>query len=58
VSNPLDISRWNTEPGTLPAGWTTYRFWPHASAGLFPGDQEVFHGTATRLAAFARGTTS
>ena len=33
VTNPLDISRWNTEPGTLPAGWATYRFWQHASAG-------------------------
>ncbi len=57
-TNPLNISRWNTEPGTLPAGWQTYKFWQHANdkVGPFPGDQEVFHGNLTQLTAFARGS--
>lgn len=57
TTNPLNISRWNTTPGTLPAGWQTYRFWQHANDrfGPFPGDQEVFNGSLARLQTFARG---
>lgn len=53
--NPLIISRWNSSPYPLPAGWKTYKFWQHNSKGKFPGDQEVFHGTMTALHRFAVG---
>ncbi len=55
-TNPLFIARWSTTVGALPAGWATYTLWQHASAGVFPGDQDWFHGTITGLRRFALPT--
>jgi GH25 family lysozyme M1 (1,4-beta-N-acetylmuramidase) len=55
-SNPLFIARYTTSssPGTLPASWSKYTFWQWADSGVFPGDQDVFNGSTTQLAKFAR----
>lgn len=51
--HPLHIARWASTPGVLPAGWKAYTLWQHADSGVFPGDQNVFNGTAEQLSAFA-----
>ena len=55
-NNPLFIARYASTVGTLPAGWGFYTFWQWASSGLFPGDQDVFNGSAARLLALANNT--
>jgi GH25 family lysozyme M1 (1,4-beta-N-acetylmuramidase) len=55
-NDPFWIARYSTSAGTLPAGYGTYTFWQWASSGVFPGDQDVFNGTATRLLALADNT--
>jgi GH25 family lysozyme M1 (1,4-beta-N-acetylmuramidase) len=55
-NNPLWIARYSSSVGALPAGWGFYTFWQWADAGVFPGDQDVFNGTATRLTALANNT--
>jgi GH25 family lysozyme M1 (1,4-beta-N-acetylmuramidase) len=47
--DPLWIARYAATAGTLPAGWSTYTFWQFASAGTFPGDQDVFNGPSSQL---------
>ncbi|MFD8497780.1 GH25 family lysozyme [Amycolatopsis sp. NPDC059657] len=42
-------------PPGMPAGWGAYTFYQWAKSGTFPGDQDVFVGTVTELAAFAAG---
>jgi GH25 family lysozyme M1 (1,4-beta-N-acetylmuramidase) len=47
--DPLWIARYAASAGTLPAGWSTYTFWQYASAGPFPGDQDIFNGSSSQL---------
>ncbi len=42
----------------MPAGWSDYTFCQWAESGTFPGDQDVFAGTAADLAVFAAGLAS
>lgn len=55
-NDPLDIARYSSSVGTLPAGWGFYTFWQWADGGTFPGDQDVFNGSAARLTALANNT--
>jgi GH25 family lysozyme M1 (1,4-beta-N-acetylmuramidase) len=55
-NNPLFIARYSSSVGTLPAGWGFYTFWQWADSGIFPGDQDVFNGSAARLTALANNT--
>jgi GH25 family lysozyme M1 (1,4-beta-N-acetylmuramidase) len=52
ASNPLWIARYNTTPGTLPAGWAYYTFWQYTDSPL---DKDYFNGDLTRLRALALG---
>jgi GH25 family lysozyme M1 (1,4-beta-N-acetylmuramidase) len=54
-ADPLWIARYNTVIGTLPPGWRTHTFWQYADSGSFPGDQDVYHGSAAELRALATG---
>jgi GH25 family lysozyme M1 (1,4-beta-N-acetylmuramidase) len=57
ATNPLWIARYSSSVGTLPAGWGFYTIWQWASQpGTFPGDQNVFNGSADRLRALANNT--
>jgi GH25 family lysozyme M1 (1,4-beta-N-acetylmuramidase) len=56
ANDPLAIARYSTSVGTLPAGWGFYTFWQFADSGQFPGDQDVFNGSAARLTALANNT--
>jgi GH25 family lysozyme M1 (1,4-beta-N-acetylmuramidase) len=51
-TNPLWIARYNSSPGTLPAGWGFHTFWQWTSSPL---DQNRFNGAMTRLRALANG---
>jgi GH25 family lysozyme M1 (1,4-beta-N-acetylmuramidase) len=55
-NDPLDIARYSSSAGTLPAGWSFYTFWQFADSGTFPGDQDVFNGAHDRLLALANNT--
>jgi GH25 family lysozyme M1 (1,4-beta-N-acetylmuramidase) len=55
-NDPLDIARYSSTVGTLPAGWGFYTFWQFADSGTFPGDQDVFNGSHDRLLALANNT--
>jgi GH25 family lysozyme M1 (1,4-beta-N-acetylmuramidase) len=55
-NDPLDIARYSSSVGTLPAGWSFYTFWQFADSGTFPGDQDVFNGSHDRLVALANNT--
>jgi GH25 family lysozyme M1 (1,4-beta-N-acetylmuramidase) len=55
-NDPLFIARYASSAGTLPAGWGFYTFWQYADSGTFPGDQDVFNGSAARLLALADNT--
>ncbi len=57
-NDPLAIARYSSSVGTLPAGWGFYTFWQFADSGQFPGDQDVFNGSAARLTALANNTPS
>jgi GH25 family lysozyme M1 (1,4-beta-N-acetylmuramidase) len=57
-NDPLFIARYASDAGALPAGWGFYTFWQFADSGTFPGDQDVFNGTADRLVALANNTPS
>ncbi|RFA20609.1 GH25 family lysozyme [Subtercola boreus] len=63
-ANSLFLAHWtydlNTGPGALPASWSSYSFWQYADdrgSPVFPGDQDVFNGSAAALTAFARHAT-
>jgi GH25 family lysozyme M1 (1,4-beta-N-acetylmuramidase) len=60
VNSPLWIEPVASDAGGppgMPAGWSAYTFYQWAHSGTFPGDQDVFAGTVSQLAAFAAGTT-
>ncbi|MFE9557019.1 lysozyme [Streptomyces sp. NPDC006692] len=54
-TNPLWIARYNTAPGTLPAGWGYYTMWQYTSSGPTVGDHSRFNGAYDRLQALANG---
>ncbi|MFI2369065.1 lysozyme [Streptomyces sp. NPDC018833] len=54
-TNPLWIARYNTTPGTLPAGWSYYTMWQYTSSGPIVGDHNKFNGAYDRLQALANG---
>ncbi|MCW2903650.1 MAG: Lysozyme [Streptosporangiaceae bacterium] len=57
ANNPLWIARYAGSVGELPAGWGVHTFWQWASQpGTFPGDQDVFNGSSSRLVALANNT--
>ncbi|MEV5712974.1 GH25 family lysozyme [Amycolatopsis mediterranei] len=61
AQSPLWISPVASDAGGppgMPAGWSAYTFYQWAKSGTFPGDQDVFAGTAADLAAFAAGPAS
>ncbi|MGW2557931.1 lysozyme [Streptomyces sp. NPDC001514] len=55
ASNPLWIARYNTTPGTLPAGWGYYTMWQYTSTGPTVGDHNKFNGALDRVVALANG---
>ncbi|MFD7020091.1 lysozyme [Streptomyces sp. NPDC059928] len=54
-THPLWIARYNTDPGTLPAGWGYYTMWQYTSSGPTVGDHSRFNGAYDRLQALANG---
>jgi GH25 family lysozyme M1 (1,4-beta-N-acetylmuramidase) len=54
-TNPLSVARWASSVGTLPYAWTFQTIWQYADHGIFPGDQDRFNGSWTRLRALANG---
>ncbi len=52
ATNPLWIARYNTTPGTLPAGWSYYTFWQYSDT---PVDQDYFNGDLAGLQRLALG---
>jgi len=53
--NPLWIARYNTTPGTLPAGWAYHTMWQYTSSGPIVGDHNKFNGAYDRVVALASG---
>ncbi|MGV9567234.1 GH25 family lysozyme [Streptomyces sp. NPDC003480] len=49
ATNLLWVGSWTGTPHPLPDGWSTYAFWQTSDSGTFPGDQDVFNGTAQDL---------
>ena len=61
ADQPLFVASYSSSPGTLPAGWTSFRLWQYTSSETVPGisggaDGDVFNGTLQDLAALAGGT--
>ncbi|HZD67193.1 MAG TPA: GH25 family lysozyme, partial [Acidimicrobiales bacterium] len=52
-TDPLWIANWAGTPYPLPAGWPSYLLWQYADHGVFPGDQDSFHGSHAQLVSFA-----
>ncbi|MCX4513221.1 lysozyme [Streptomyces sp. NBC_01619] len=55
ATNPLWVARYNTTPGTLPAGWSYYTMWQYTSTGPIVGDHNKFNGALDRVVALANG---
>ncbi|WP_405998537.1 lysozyme [Streptomyces sp. NBC_00829] len=55
ASNPLWIARYDTTPGTLPAGWGVHTLWQYTSSGPTVGDHDRFNGALDRVVALANG---
>ncbi|MER5654308.1 lysozyme [Streptomyces sp. NPDC002131] len=55
AANPLWIARYDTGPGTLPAGWGYYTMWQYTSSGPTVGDHDKFNGALERVVALANG---
>ncbi|OON81194.1 lysozyme [Streptomyces tsukubensis] len=55
ATNPLWIARYNTTPGTLPAGWGFHTMWQYTSSGPTVGDHDKFNGALDRVKALANG---
>lgn len=53
-TDPLWVASYSSSVGTLPYPWTIYTFWQYADTGTFPGDQNVFNGSYSRLVALAK----
>ncbi|WP_265558866.1 GH25 family lysozyme [Streptomyces hygroscopicus] len=57
ATNLLWIGSYTGTPHPLPNGWSTYAIWQTSDSGTFPGDQDLFNGTARDLQNFAaKGT--
>jgi GH25 family lysozyme M1 (1,4-beta-N-acetylmuramidase) len=54
-TNPLAVAYYSSWPGPLPYRWSYYTFWQYADHGVFPGDQDVFSASYTRLRVLATG---
>jgi hypothetical protein len=52
-ASPLFIANYYGSPTPLPAGWDTWTLRQHADSGSLPGDQDVFNGSISGLAALA-----
>ncbi|WIE81155.1 GH25 family lysozyme [Curtobacterium sp. MCSS17_016] len=56
-ANPYVPAYWPSTnfagPGTLGASWKSWNVWQWADSGKFPGDQDVFNGSAAALTSFA-----
>lgn len=53
-TDPVWVAHYSSSVGTLPYPWTIYTFWQYADSGKFPGDQDVFNGSYSRLQALAK----
>lgn len=54
ATNPFWIAIYrSTPPTSIPAGTATWTMWQNADSGTFPGDQDKFNGSMTRLKALA-----
>lgn len=47
------IANWSSSPGTLPAGWTSWKFWQYSDGGGSL-DHDAFNGGLAALKNFAR----
>ncbi|GAB3566620.1 lysozyme [Spelaeicoccus albus] len=54
-SNPLWIARYNSSIGALPSNWNVHTIWQYDDSGSFPGDQDKFNGSLSRVKALANG---
>jgi GH25 family lysozyme M1 (1,4-beta-N-acetylmuramidase) len=54
TNDPLWLAHYASIPGTIPGGWSFYTFWQYADSGTFPGDQDVFNGSYSRLQVLAK----
>ena len=52
-TNPFWIARYSSSAPTAPSGTATWTMWQYADSGTFPGDQDYFNGSMTRLKALA-----
>ena len=53
-ANPLWIAAYNeSDPGTLPNGWSTFSMWQYSSTGPFAGDSNTWNGDYSSLQRFA-----
>ncbi|WP_236790749.1 GH25 family lysozyme [Amycolatopsis sp. GM8] len=60
-NDPLWIAPSSSDAGGppgIPASWSAYTFFQWATSGTFPGDQDVFNGTAADVAAFTIAGTA
>ncbi|MHA7142254.1 GH25 family lysozyme [Arthrobacter sp. Sr33] len=58
TDHPLHIASYNNVgAGTLPSGWNKYSLWQYTSEGPVVGDWNVWNGSASALASFARNST-
>jgi GH25 family lysozyme M1 (1,4-beta-N-acetylmuramidase) len=53
-TDPIWIANWSSSPGTLPAGWNTWKFWQYSDGGGAL-DHDIFNGGFAALKAFAKG---
>ena len=54
-TNPLALADYNGTPGTMPYDWSYQTIWQYADSGTFPGDQDAFNGSYSRLQSLATG---
>ncbi|GAA3120369.1 lysozyme [Streptomyces echinatus] len=55
ANDPLWIARYDSSPGTLPAGWSFHTMWQYTSSGPTVGDHDKFNGALDRVQALANG---
>jgi GH25 family lysozyme M1 (1,4-beta-N-acetylmuramidase) len=54
ATDPIWIANWSSSPGTLPAGWKSWRVWQYSDGGGSL-DHDAFNGSFAALKAFAKG---
>ncbi|SHG47220.1 Lyzozyme M1 (1,4-beta-N-acetylmuramidase), GH25 family [Jatrophihabitans endophyticus] len=54
-TNPLVLACYCSSAGTMPHGWSYQTIWQYADSGTFPGDQDRFNGSLSRVKALADG---